>query len=91
MVVFLYIFLTLPGFLLSRHNDGAQEGFRKKTGREAVQVRTGGSAVKQGAGAYREKHVGAMETRGVQDQRRVQPPERRWRPEGQIAGLHTWT
>lgn len=49
-----------------------------------MQVGMGGSAVKQGAGGYGEKHTGAMETRGVRDQRRVQPPERQRRAGGQI-------
>lgn len=87
VVVLLYIPLSLPGFLHSRHNDGAREGFRRETLREAVQVGMGGSTVKQGAGGYGEKHISAMETRGLQDQ----PPERQRRLGGQLAGLHTRT
>lgn len=52
-----------------------------------VQIRMGGSTAKEGAGArgvYGEKHVTAMGTKGVQDQRCVQPPETQPRPGGQI-------
>lgn len=75
VLLFLYVLPTLSGFLPSQHHDGAQEGFRRKTRREAVQVGIGWRAVKQGAGTYREKHMGAMETGGVQQQGCVRPPE----------------
>lgn len=91
MDMFPYVLLTPPGFLLSRHDDGVGEGLRRKTWKEAVQIGMGGSAAKQGAGWNGEKHVGAMESRDVQDQRWVQPPETRRRPGGQITGSHAWT
>lgn len=49
-----------------------------------MQIRMGGSTAKEGAGAYGEKHITAMGTKGVQDQRCVQPPETQPRPGGQI-------